>query len=139
MLQKLRGNTQGFTLLEIMIVMAIIGILATIAIPNFISYRNTSFCSAAETDARSIATAVADYFSIPLNISVTKANLSVRDTLSNQNTWDVDDTDIDAIEIEVADISGRCSPEYQEAMDVDNDPTGYWDGSNTYIKIMTTK
>ncbi len=49
MIQKLRGNNQKrFYLIELMIVIAIIGILAAIAIPNFIAYRNKSFCSATE-------------------------------------------------------------------------------------------
>ena len=66
MLQKLRGNNQkGFTLIELMIVIAIIGILAAIAIPNFIAYRDKAFCSYGEQDAQSVAAALASYFSEP--------------------------------------------------------------------------
>ena len=62
MLQKLRSNKEGFTLIELMIVIAIIGILAAIAIPNFIAYRNKAFCSSAESDANAVAAEIADYF-----------------------------------------------------------------------------
>jgi prepilin-type N-terminal cleavage/methylation domain-containing protein len=55
-------KNEGFTLIELMIVIAIIGILAAIAIPQFSAYRTRSYNSAAEADLRNAATAQEAYY-----------------------------------------------------------------------------
>jgi type IV pilus assembly protein PilA len=57
-----KRDEKGFTLIELMIVIAIIGILAAIAIPQFNAYRARSYNAAANTDIRNLMTACEGYF-----------------------------------------------------------------------------
>ena len=64
MLTKIRNklNQKGFTLIELMIVIAIIGILAAIAIPQFASYRKKAYNSAALSDMKTGKTTLEAYY-----------------------------------------------------------------------------
>jgi type IV pilus assembly protein PilA len=55
-------NTHGFTLLELLVVTSIIGILASIAIPQYASYRARGFDSIVESEVRHVATGQEAYF-----------------------------------------------------------------------------
>ena len=114
MIQKLRENSKGFTLIELMIVIAIIGILAAIAIPNFIAYRDKAFCGYAEGDAQNTLAALSSYFSEPdRTTQVTDVNdLITAEELSLNNA--VGDVAISGgttgvgYSIAVTDTSTRC-------------------------------
>jgi prepilin-type N-terminal cleavage/methylation domain-containing protein len=61
MLNKIRQTRGGFTLVEIMIVVAIIALLAAIAVPGFLRARKRSQATAILNDARVIGGAVDQY------------------------------------------------------------------------------
>ena len=62
MMLKSFRKQEGFTLIELMIVVAIIGILAAIAIPNFMQYQAKSKQSEAKTNLGGIYTSEVAYF-----------------------------------------------------------------------------
>src|ERR1051325_9023698 len=61
MLQKLNTRRGGFTLVEIMIVVAIIALLAAIAVPNFLRARKRSQATRILEDPRLIGAAIDQY------------------------------------------------------------------------------
>jgi len=132
----LNRNQKGFTLIELMIVIAIIGILAAIAIPNFIAYRNKSFCSAAESDANAVAAEIADYFAIPTHTDIATADITFAPAA---NTFTIVGPAAvnTAITITVTDASARCPAEYKTANPINAQGDG-WVGaaSNIYQKVL---
>lgn len=136
MLQKMtRTNEKGFTLIELMIVIAIIGILAAIAIPNFIAYRNKAFCSGVESDANAIAAAIADYFAIPAYTALPVWGATFKTTGNNTMTVATTAGINTDITITVTDGSGRCPAEYTTAATSTINPKGFWT-SLMYTKII---
>lgn len=55
-------TADGFTLVELLVACAIVGVLAAIAIPQFASYRQRAYDARANSDLRNAATSEEAYF-----------------------------------------------------------------------------
>jgi len=70
-----RSNPQGFTLVELIVVMIIIGILATIGIMQFLNFRERCHNATLQSDLRSAYTASRQFFLDHPNDAVTEPDL----------------------------------------------------------------
>lgn len=91
-------NKKGFTLVEIMIVVVIIGLLAAMAIPAFRQVRSTAMSKAAINDMRQLAAAADLYFmdhpdatTVVVTVDLVGSGNYVK-SLTSGNTYDVNIT-----------------------------------------------
>ena len=131
-----KTKNKGFTLIEIMIAIAIIGALAAIAIPNYINYRKTSYCAAAEMDASAVVAAIADYFASPLHVNMPNiVDLNVA-ALSHGNTYQLESTDPDTLIIIKIETANTCPAKYQNQFLRPDATSVGWDGSGNYYMVI---
>ncbi len=150
---RLNHNEKGFTLIELMIVIAIIGILAAVAIPNYISFRDKAYCSGAESDANSILGTLADYYAVPAHTAAISGVIPATGipavaqgitfkALSNLNTATISVAvpGTTNFVVTVTDFSGRCPLKYrtsQAQTAAGND--GWTIASQTAVKGIVRK
>jgi type IV pilus assembly protein PilA len=122
-------QSKGFSLIELMVIVAIISLLMAIAIPNYISYRDKGYCSQAESDANNVAKVLSSYFAVPTHENL--PTISEIDITPNNPDILISGDPNETILITVTDRAGRCPDSYQRVTD-------NWDWElNTYSLEMT--
>ena len=121
-----RRLQKGFTLIELMIVVAIIGILAAIAIPNFITFQAKSKQSEAKTNLKAIFTAEKSYFGEKDKYSTDFTVIGFKPEAGNRYSYGLVASCNDAVAATGRDYAGGCIGQdlakFTQTSDVGADP-----------------
>ena len=80
----------GFTLVEVLIAVSLVGVLAAIAIPKYNNYRDRMDQSKAITDIRILQTLITDYFASGGTYPASLADVGTANLLDPRGRTDVD-------------------------------------------------
>ena len=89
-IHRMQRNERGFTLVELLIVVAIIAILAAIAIPNFTRYRQNAARAACESDLKNCINACAAGLSSDPTINNYRSTCTASPSCANGTSFNVD-------------------------------------------------
>lgn len=94
-MKKYSGAKKGFSVLEIIFAIVILGVIASIAVPKLMSSKNDASLSSIKQDIRTVTTSVQSYYLV--NGSIDKISDAV--TL-NSSTWSISDKKLEYSENE---------------------------------------
>jgi len=80
---------KGFSIIELIFVIAVLGILAAVAIPKLLDTRSSALEATIKQDISTISTSIQSYYM--LNQKIEKISDAVN---INTNTWDVDNSKV---------------------------------------------
>lgn len=100
---------RGFTLVELMIVVAIIGILAAIAVPNFIRFQARSKQAEAKTNLKAIFSGQKSVYADQDSYSTTMADLGFAPERGNRYSYDLGDSVTPTVVAPAAGVAYACT------------------------------